>query len=70
MSEAEVLAEVRRILDQRWPAEKTIRAVRRLMNPPREHRVIERTERGWPILRASDAPRAAWERDKDLDLSQ
>lgn len=69
MNEAEVLAEVRRILADRRPADETIRAVRRLLNPPREPQPLERTESGWPVLRASDVPMATWEPHLDAEPS-
>ncbi|MGC4942218.1 hypothetical protein [Kribbella sp. DT2] len=66
MSEAEILAAVRRILDQRLPAEETIRAIRQLVEPQRKPHPLERTEGCWPILRTSDD---AWERHDDPEMS-
>jgi hypothetical protein len=67
MNDAEIVAAVRRILDERRPAEETIRTIRALVEPRREPqpiRPIARTERGWPILQASDA----WERHDDPEM--
>jgi hypothetical protein len=50
----EVLSQVRGVLDKRYPAEETIRLIRRLLDPPRQQQPIEHTERGWPVLRASE----------------
>jgi len=52
-SPATVLVQVCRILDERWPAEETIRAIRRVLEAPADRRPVERTSRGWPVLRAS-----------------
>lgn len=60
----DVVAGVRRVLDDGWSAEQTIRAIRRLLDPPGPPVPVERTERGWPVLRAS-----AWERHDDPELS-
>lgn len=57
----DVLAGVRRILDERRPPEQTIHAIRQLLDPPRAP--VQRTERGWPVLRAS-----AWERHDDPEM--
>ncbi|MFF0270057.1 hypothetical protein [Kribbella sp. NPDC004536] len=53
MPSPDVLSEVRRILDEHRPAEQTIRAIRRLLDPPAAPVPIQRTDRGWPVLRAS-----------------
>lgn len=58
-----VLVEVRRILDQRRPPEETVRAIRQVLDPPVELMSVERTDRGWPVLRAS-----AWERHDDPEM--
>lgn len=58
MNDAEVVAGVRRVLDESRPPEETIREIRDLIEPRREPSPIERTERDWPILYASEA----WER--------
>lgn len=47
------LAEVRRILGEKRPPEETVRAIRKALEPPIERRPVERTDRGWPVLRAS-----------------
>lgn len=53
----DVLAGVRRILDEGRPAQQTIRAIRRVLDPPDPPVPVECTDRGWPVLRAS-----TWER--------
>lgn len=67
-SDTEVLTNVRRVLDERRTAEETIRAIRQLLEPPRERQPIVRTERGWPVLRVSSAPGAVWERHDDPEM--
>ncbi|MEV6890352.1 hypothetical protein [Kribbella sp. NPDC051137] len=68
-NDAEVLATVRHILDERRPAEDTIRAIRKLLEPPRERQPVELTGRGWPVLRASEAPSGtAWEYHDDPEM--
>ena len=57
-----VLDEVRRILDDRRPAEETIRAIWRVLEPPVRRPPVERTERGWPVLTP------AWERHDDPEM--
>ncbi|GAA1599180.1 hypothetical protein GCM10009804_64730 [Kribbella hippodromi] len=54
----EVLAGVRRILDERRAPEETIRAIRRLLKPPVALPTRQHTDGGWPVLRAS-----AWNPD-------
>ncbi|MDX2969484.1 hypothetical protein PWY87_09100 [Kribbella solani] len=49
----DVLAGVRRILDERRAPEETIRAIRRLLQPPAAPRPRQHTDAGWPVLRAS-----------------
>jgi hypothetical protein len=53
-SDTDVLLQVRRVLDDRRPAEETIRTIRRLLAPPPEQQPLKRTNRGWPVLRASE----------------
>jgi hypothetical protein len=52
-NETTVLTQVQDLLDERIPAEETISAIRRLLELPSEQ-PIECTNRGWPILRASE----------------
>jgi hypothetical protein len=59
----DVLTGVRRILDEQGPPEQTIRAIRNLLDPPCDPVRIQRTDRGWPILRPS-----AWERHDDPEV--
>lgn len=53
-----VLSEVHRILDERRAAAETIRAIRRLLEPPAPQQPVQLTDRGWPVLR-STGPRDA-----------
>lgn len=57
------LGDVQRILDEHRPAEETIRAVRRVFEPPVRRPLVERTERDWPILTS------AWERHDDPEMA-
>lgn len=65
MSDTEVLAGVLSMLDERRPAEETIRAIRRLLEPAPEPQPIERNSRGWPLLRASTLPAPTWSHHDD-----
>lgn len=68
MSDSEKLAAVRRVLNAGRPAEETIGAIHRLLDPPRAPQPIERTDRGWPVLRGSNSPGAAWEWHDDPEV--
>lgn len=63
MTDQNVLADVRRVLDEGRTAEQTIRAIRELLDPPIPSPPLERTERGWPVLRAS-----MWESHNDPQM--
>ncbi|WP_427887125.1 hypothetical protein ACQHIV_29540 [Kribbella sp. GL6] len=58
-----VVAGVRQVLDAGWSPEQTIRAIRRLLDPPGPPVPVQRTERGWPVLRAS-----TWDCHDDPEL--
>lgn len=63
MNDAEGVAQVHSIPDERWPAEETIRQIKQLVRPPVERKPMELTDRGWPVLRA--APGMAGESHDD-----
>lgn len=66
MNDAEGVAQVRSILDERWLAEETICQINQLARPPVERKPVELTDRGWPVLRA--APGMAWESHDDPEM--
>jgi hypothetical protein len=70
MNDAEIVIEVRRILDQRQPAEQTIRAIKALVSPPKPKTPVELTARRWPVLHPSAPPGTAWERHDDPELNR
>lgn len=69
MNDAEVVAQVRGILDARRPAEETIRQIKQLVRPPVEPTPVQLTDRGWPVLQTSmvppPAPSTVWRRHDD-----
>jgi hypothetical protein len=62
MNDAEVLAAVRQILDERHPTEDTIRAIKALLDPQREPRPIERDPKGRLYFGTQ------WERHDDPEM--
>lgn len=57
-ADAHIVIAVRQILDQRHPAETTIRAIKEVVTPYRARRPVPLDPEGWPILG----------RDREADL--